>query len=205
MFVATAFAQTDEIVVDPDAPASEADGIHAGEVGTVAVDDAAHESSFPPFDSSTFPSQLVWLALTFGLFYLFMKRVILPRLANILETRRDRIAQDLDQAARLKQQADEAIAAYEQELAEGRGRAARIGQEARDTAKAEAETERRAVEAELERKLAEAEERINAIKSSAMAEVGTIAEETAVTIVDALLGVKVNKAEAAQAVAAVRD
>ena len=41
-----------------------------------------------------FPSQLLWLAITFGLFYLFLKKVVLPRLGGILEDRSDRIAQD---------------------------------------------------------------------------------------------------------------
>ena len=55
--------------------------------------------SFPPFDSSTFSSQLIWLAITFGLFYYLMSRVALPRISGILETRSDRIAQDLDVAS----------------------------------------------------------------------------------------------------------
>ena len=42
---------------------------------------------FPPFDRSTFPSQLLWLAITFGLFYLFLKKVVLPRIGGILEVR----------------------------------------------------------------------------------------------------------------------
>ena len=60
---------------------------------------ARRHGAFPPFDPSTFPSQILWLAITFGLFYLFLKRVVLPRIGGILEVRRDRIAQDLDQAA----------------------------------------------------------------------------------------------------------
>ena len=97
---------------------------------------------------STFPSQLLWLAITFGLFYLFLKRAMLPRIGNILEVRGDRIAGDLDQAARLKGEADAAVAAYEQELAEAKAKANAIGQQARDAAKAEADAERKKVEAE---------------------------------------------------------
>ena len=92
-----------------------------------------HEAgAFPPFDARPFPSQLLWLAITFGLFYLFLKKVVLPRIGGILEDRRDRIAQDLDQAARMKGEADAAVAAYEQELAEAKAKANAIGQQARD-------------------------------------------------------------------------
>ena len=157
------------------------------------VEDAAHGGggAFPPFDASTFPSQLLWLAITFGLFYLFLKKVALPRVGGILEVRRDRIAQDLEQAARMKEEADAAVAAYEQELADARANANAIAQQARVAAQADADAERKKIEAALEQKLSEAEAGIASIKSSAMKEVGAIAEETATAIVLQLLGGKV--------------
>jgi F-type H+-transporting ATPase subunit b len=166
---------------------------------------AEHEAgSFPPFDPSYFPSMLLWLAITFGLFYLFLKRVVLPRVGDILETRRDRIQKDLDQAAGLKGEADAAVAAYEQELADARVKANGIGQEARDSAKAEAETKRKNVEADLEKRLGDAEAHIASIKAAAMKEVGTIAEDTAGAIVQELIGGKLDKAAVAAAVKAAR-
>jgi F-type H+-transporting ATPase subunit b len=157
---------------------------------------------FPPFDPSTFPSQILWLAITFGLFYLFLKKVVLPRIGSILEVRRDRIAQDLDQAARMKEEADASIAAYEQELAEARKKANAIGQEANADAKKQADAERKGVEAALEQRLQDAEKRIGAIKTSALKEVGTIAEDTAHAIVQELIGGKTDKAAVAAAVRA---
>lgn len=161
--------------------------------------------TFPPFDSSSYPSQLLWLAITFGLFYLFLKKVVLPRIAHILETRSDRIAQDLDQAARSKEDADAAVAAYEQELAEAKAKANAIGQSARDTAKADAEAERKRVEAGLDEKMADAEKRISAIKAKAMGEVGSIAETTAASIIEHLTGGKADKASIAAAVKSARS
>ena len=173
--------------------------VHAGT-------EAGHESggAFPPFDASTFPSQLLWLAITFGLFYLFLKKVVLPRVGGILEVRRDRIAQDLEQAARMKEEADAAVAAYEQELADARSNANGIAQQARSAAQAEADAERKKIEAALERKLGEAEASIASTKSSAMREVGAIAEETAAAIVQQLLGGKADAAAVAAAVKSVR-
>ena len=175
-----------------------------GEVHTET--EAGHESEggFPPFDSSTYPSQLLWLAITFGLFYLFLKKVVLPRIGGILEVRRDRIAQDLDQAARMKEEADAAVAAYEQDLADARAKANGIAQQARNAAQADAEAERKKTEAALEEKLAGAEASIASIKSSAMQEVGVIAEETAAAIVQQLLGGKADRAAVAAAVKSAR-
>lgn len=162
------------------------------------------EKVFPPFDSSTYASQLFWLAITFGFFYWFMAKVIVPRIGEILETRQDRIAGDLDMARDLQNKADEALAAYEQELAEARSTAGEIAQKARDKAKGEADAERQKVEAQLAEKLEESERHIASIREKAMAEVGTIAGDTAGDIVEKLIGASVGKADLDKAITAVR-
>jgi F-type H+-transporting ATPase subunit b len=173
----------------------------AGEGATEAgTEHGEAKGPFPPFDPTHFPSQILWLAIIFGLFYIFLKRVALPRVGNILEVRRERIAHDLDQAAKMKGEADAAVAAYEQELAEARGKANTIGQKARDDAKAEADAKRKQVEAGLEKKLADAEAQIARIKASALAEVGTIATGTASEIIEHLIGQKADRAAVAAAV-----
>jgi F-type H+-transporting ATPase subunit b len=197
MFVTPGYAQEA-------APAEgEAHDAAAGETGHATETHASTEHAkgeFPPFSPQYYPSQILWLVITFGLFYLFLKKVVLPRVGGILEVRRDRIAGDLDQA-----EADAAIAAYEQELAEARAKANAIGQEARDGAKAEAEVQRKQIEKDLEGKLGESEARIASIKASAMKEVGSIAEDTAAAIVQQLVGGKTDKAAIAAAVKAARE
>ncbi len=163
--------------------------------GEDAAQSAADSGVFPPFDSSTFASQLFWLAVTFGFFYWFISKVISPRIGEILETRQDRIAQDLAKAQDLSDETNAAIAAYEQELATAKANAGEIGQKARDKAKAEAEAERAKVDEELAAKLLEAEARIADIRAKAMGEVGTIAEETAGDLVGKLVGISVSKAD----------
>ena len=187
MFVTSAYAQET-------APAAAEGDTHAG----TAVPEG--HGTFPPFNPATFPSQILWLVITFGLFYLFLKRVVMPRLGGIIDVRNDRITQDLDHAARLKGEADAAVAAYEQALAEAKANANKIGQQASDAAKAEAETARKKVEAELDKKLGAAEASIASIKAKAMKEVGTIAEGTTSAIVEALVGGKTDKADIAAAV-----
>ncbi|MBL4696015.1 MAG: F0F1 ATP synthase subunit B [Rhizobiaceae bacterium] len=173
-----------------------------------ATSEAAHgggtESggNFPPFDPTYFASQLLWLAITFGLFYFLMARIVIPRISGILETRKDRISQDLDEAQRLKDESDHAHAAYEQELAEAKQKAHAIAQEAKDEAKAEADRDRGKVEESLAKKLSQAEAKITKIKDAALAEVGTIAADTAEVIVQELIGGKITKAELAKAVSA---
>lgn len=168
---------------------------------TGAAHDTGGEAAlFPPFDPTYFASQILWLAITFGLFYWFMNKVAIPRIAGIMEVRRDRISGDLDEAQRLRDEADAAHAAYEHELAEARGRAHSIAQEASEKARAAADAERHKIEESLAARLAEAEARIAGIRDKAMAEVGGIASDTAGTIVRELIGGTATKAEIAGAV-----
>ncbi len=129
-----------------------------------------------------------------------MARVALPRIANVIEERRDRIASDLDKAEQLKRQTEEAIAAYEQAIAEARARAHTIAQEAREKLNAEIEEERADVERQIAEQTAEAESRIQAAKTTALSHVNEIATDTATAIVKRLIGGRVTKAEITGAV-----
>ncbi len=158
---------------------------------------------FPPFNTTFFPSQLLWLAITFVVLYLVVMRVALPRLGGILEDRRDRIVNDLDQADRLKQESNDAIAAYEQALAQARADAFALAEKARDAAKARAAEKQAEVEADLNAKLAAAETRIGEIKKKALAEVDAVASDVAEAVVERLLGTKAAAKEISDAVAEV--
>ncbi len=157
---------------------------------------------FPPFDPTYFPSQLLWLAITFGFFYLVMSRVIIPRMSDVLESRHDRISRDLDEAQRMKAESEAAEAAYEHDLAEARRNAHTIAAEATEKAKAEASAAREQVDAELADKMADAEAQISDIKNKALAEVDTIAADTAEAIVTDLIGGKLTKADLTKAISA---
>lgn len=155
---------------------------------------------FPPFDATYFPSQLLWLAITFIAFYFLMKNVALPRINGILADRKARLSGDLAAAERLKAETDAAASAYEQALAEARNKAHRIAEEANEKAASETAKTRAAVEGELETKLAAAEKRIVDIKAQALAEVGTIATETAEAVIQRLIGGSPDRKEVGDAV-----
>jgi F-type H+-transporting ATPase subunit b len=175
----------------------------ATHTATGAVHEVEH-AAFPPFDPSHFPSQLLWLAITFGIFYLIVARLLTPRIGAILTTRENRIAGDLAEANRMKNEADAAVAKYEQELSEARAKAQAIAAQARDAEKASADAERAKLEADLLQKISVAEASIADIKAKALSEVETVAEDAAAEIVEQLTGVSVTKADAASAVKAAK-
>jgi|GEM_PF-104918 len=163
---------------------------------------APQKGIFPPFDTTYFASHILWLAVCFSFFYFFMARVVLPRIGGIIETRRDRIAADLDQAARMKTEADAAAEAYQKNLSEARNQAKIIAHMTAENTKTKAEAERKAFETGLEEKLAEAEEHVAACRNKALTEVNTIAGEVAADIVQKISGKKADKTALAQAIAA---
>ena len=151
--------------------------------------DGGHQSGgFPPFESSTFASQLVSIAIFFVLLYVIVAKLALPRVGGVIEARQNKIEGDLAEAQGLKDQSDAALKAYESELATARTRAQAIANESREKANAQADAERKALEEQLAAKLAEAEKTITATRTAAMSNVRSIAADAAGTIVQQLTG-----------------
>jgi F-type H+-transporting ATPase subunit b len=150
--------------------------------------DGGHGGAFPPFDSSTFASQLVSLAIAFVALYLIVSRIALPRVGSLLDERQNAIEGDLAQAQKLKDASDDALKAYESELAAARSRAQAIGAETREKLNAASEAERKRLEERLSHKLAEAEKTIASTREAAMHNVRSIAADAAAAIVRRLTG-----------------
>src|SRR5580704_16075603 len=92
----------------------------------------AGHAAFPPFQSENFPSQLLWLGISFVLLYALMSKIALPRIGAILAERSRLIGDDLAAAERLKEQSDAAHAAYDKALADARARAQGIASSTRE-------------------------------------------------------------------------
>src|ERR1700748_1658566 len=112
-----------------------------------------HSGNFPPFDSSTFPSQLVSLVVFFVALYIIVSRVALPRVGAVIDARQDKIAGDLAEAQKLKDESEAALKAYESDLANARSRAQAIGAETREKLNAVSEAERKTLEDKLAGKM----------------------------------------------------
>jgi F-type H+-transporting ATPase subunit b len=148
----------------------------------------AHGGSFPPFQSDTFVSQLLWFAITFGLLYYLMAKVALPRIASTLHERSARLAADMNEAQRLRAESEAAGEAYEQSLSAARNKAKAIAQESRGALTAEAEAKRKQLEAELAERMEAAEATIRSRTQEAMGNVRGIAADAATAIVERLIG-----------------
>ena len=99
---------------------------HGDAKGVTAHTEAdAGKKPFPPFEKSTFASQLVSLLIAFVALYLIVSRIALPRVGGVIDARQNAIDGDLAEAQKLKDASDGELKAYESELAAARSRARR--------------------------------------------------------------------------------
>ncbi|WP_363349869.1 ATPase [Methylocystis echinoides] len=151
--------------------------------------EAHHEGVFPPFQTENFAPQLIWLVLIFGVLYILMSRIALPRVGGIIETRDAKIAADLDASRDMQSKAQAAAQANDEHLRRRREEAQAIGREAQQKIANEAAAQRTRAEADAAEKIRAAEERIGAAKTAALANVEQIALDAAASIIEKLTGV----------------
>lgn len=154
----------------------------------------------PQLDPTFYPSQIVWLVITFVALYLVMWRVVVPRISDVLESRRQRIEDNLERAETLKKEAEAALRAYEKGLADARAEAHGILVEAstrlaEQTAKQEAEVAKK-----LAARIAASEAEIARAVQAALGSIRDVAAELVQEASQRLIGERPEIAEVGKAV-----
>jgi F-type H+-transporting ATPase subunit b len=168
--------------------------------GTEAAGHPAEEGGLPQLNTEHFASQIFWLAITFGLLFILLSRVTLPKIASGLVARKSRIEGDLLAAETSKKNASDALAQYEAALAQARGKALAMADENRKRIVGEIDGLKHAADAKAQEAMSKAEARIAAQRTSAEGNIRDAAADAAASIVERLLGAPVSAAEAAAAV-----
>lgn len=187
--------QTAAAVRDQEVHPAETDVAHTA--GT----EAAHGSGgLPQFEFQWWPGQIFWLLIIFGILYLLLSKVFLPRLRGVRDERAGTIAAAVEAARQVQAeaagQAEAAKADVERARAEARATAAAAKARVNEAAAARAASE----EAVVNARISEAEAAIAQTRDRAMGNVSTIAAETASAIVEKLTGKAPAAAEISTAV-----
>lgn len=157
---------------------------------------ASEEGGLPQLDFTTWPTQVFWLVVSFGLAYLLMWRFVVPSIGSVLEERHNKIEDDLKRAKQAADDAEEARTGFETLLAEARRQA---GDKMRESADAVAKKMDRRIATSMTnllKKAEAAEAEVAEAKRNALKDVGDMATMAAIEMADRLAGVKVGKADA---------
>ena len=150
--------------------------------------------------TDTYAGQIFWTIVTFGILYLVMSRVVIPRIGNAMEERQDKIDDDLTRAGKLKSEAEQVIQEYEAALATARNAARETHREAIEAWNDKAAQREQAFAEKLGSQTSEAEQRIAAAKAEALANLKEVATEISAAATVKLVGSAPGAAEVKKAV-----
>ncbi len=163
---------------------------------------AAHGSGgLPQFDLSLWPGQIFWLLVVFGVFYLILDKVLLPRISGLIKERRQTIESNAFEAQTLQGEIEAARHRADSAVAEARARGAQLASEARKSVEADIAKAKNESEASLAKDIEAAEQKIRDAQAKAMESVHTIAADVTTAIVQKLTGQNISGDEAVKAAA----
>ena len=172
-------------------------------IGSLAHAAGDSEPGLPQLKVDTWPSQLFWLTVVFGIGYIFMARVVTPRIGSVLEERRTRLDDDLTRAREASAEAAQTRTEYEASLDEARSDAAEFARKAAADAQAKADAAEAKAGKRMATKIGKAETKLAADRAEAEGNITAIAAEAAIDTAAQIAGVKATKAQAEKAVKAV--
>ncbi len=169
----------------------------------MAAPKGGHYEGMPQLDPTFMPNLVFWLIVTMVVIYFLLSRIALPRISGIIEDRQTAIQNDLDQAAELKQAAEQANASYEQALKDARAEAQGIAAETRAEIQKELDVAIAKADAEIAAKASESEARISEIRATAMTSVEAVAKDISVDIAEALSPKTATKTDLGKAITSI--
>ena len=161
-------------------------------------DGAGHEEvdGLPQLDFTTYAGQIFWMFITFGTLYFFLAKKTLPEMSSVIESRREQIEGDLDNAERLKEEAEAAQASYEAALSEAREKASALFQNSEESIKTMTHERGEAFKAKAAKEIEATEKAVEKAKQEAMADTQAIAAEIASAAVEKIVGVSMDVSKA---------
>jgi F-type H+-transporting ATPase subunit b len=161
------------------------------------------EGGFPPFKTESYPSQIFWLVITFVLLFVFVWKVVVPRIGGMIITRKRRIAEELAKAEEDRREAEATWTTYQNAIIEARQQARSLIEETRTHVRADVERAEKAADSQADDAIAQAEARLTQLRAQAREQIRRAAQDAAQSIVSRLIGETVSPDEAAAAVDAV--
>jgi F-type H+-transporting ATPase subunit b len=158
---------------------------------------AAESGGMPQLNPEFWISQIFWLIITFGILFIVLTKVILPKISDNLETRKSQILENIETADKQKEESQKKIDEYEKIILESKIKAKNYFNDAREKILEDINKKRAALEKDLDEEISSTENELSEFKKSSGDKVIKIAAETSAELIKELIGEGVNSSSIA--------
>ena len=180
--------------------------VYAADITQEHTSDDGHASGgLPQFNPEYFPTQLFWLLLCFTFLYFLVHYIGLPRVAEIIEKREDRIAYDLDRVQELKNETDLLTRKIQHNLEQAQEQAQHILHDMAERVNKQRLEHLQLLENKIQNRLLESEQRIQEEKQIALSQTEDIAATLTVILIQTLSNGSMDRSQAMEVVKSVQQ
>ena len=153
---------------------------------------AAESGGMPQLNPEFWISQIFWLTLTFGILYLVLSKLILPKISANLELRKSQIQENIEAAEKQRESSESKIKEYDNIILKSKLDAQNIFKDARNKVIKDINSKKESLDRQLDKEIRKAEQEIDLLKKNAPEKINKIAIETSSELVKKLIGAEVN-------------
>jgi len=160
----------------------------------VNIDQAfGSEAGMPQLNTKFWVSQMFWLVAIFSSLYIIIWKIFLPKITYSLENRKSRVVNDLDEAQKLKENAEKKLIEYNEIIEKAKKEAKKIIEDGKKKLDQDIENKKQKFNDEIEKELILAEKEIKDLKRISIPKITSIAAEISAEIIKKIIDVEVNK------------
>jgi F-type H+-transporting ATPase subunit b len=153
---------------------------------------AAESGGMPQLNPEFWVSQIFWLTLTFGILYIVLSKLILPKISDNLESRKSQILENIEAAEKQRQNSEEKLKEYEEIVSKSKMEAKNIFNQAREKALKDISAKKEVLDKQIDDEIGKAEEEIKELQKGAADKINKIAIETSSELIQKLIGAEIN-------------
>ena len=153
---------------------------------------SGESGGMPQLNPEFWVSQIFWLVLTFGLLYIILSKLILPKISNNLETRKSQILENIENAEKQREESEKKLKEFDKIIVESKNKAKNLFNDARQKVLDDVNKKKAALEKIIDDEINAAEQEIDQLKKSSHEKITKIAIETSSDLVKKLIGEEVN-------------
>ena len=153
---------------------------------------AAESGGMPQLNPEFWISQIFWLILTFGILYVVLSKLLLPKISANLELRKSQIQENIEAAEKQRENSESKLKEYEDIILKSKSEAKNIFKDAREKVLKDINSKKETLEKQIDDEIKKAEQEIEVLQKGAPEKINKIAIETSSELVKKLIGAEVN-------------